>query len=47
MDEPGFNVSEEQGQHKPAYTPDVANDVDDIAGKIFIGGLSWQTNKSE
>ena len=43
MDEPGFNVAD-----KPAaYTPDVANDIDDIAGKIFIGGLSWQTNESE
>jgi RNA recognition motif-containing protein len=37
---------ENQEENAPeAVQDDIRNDQDDVAGKIFIGGLSWQTTE--
>jgi RNA recognition motif-containing protein len=41
-------VAETENQEESApesVQDDIRNDQDDVAGKIFIGGLSWQTTE--
>ncbi|RYY70219.1 hypothetical protein EON63_22865 [archaeon] len=37
---------QQPSQHAPQQTTESSDPIDDTAGKIFIGGLSWQTTEA-